>query len=272
MFLVFRRDALKYAYRVRNRRLIHLNTLEAPLKRGILLDGLVILLQGRRTDTLKLTARKSRLENVCCVHRTLGATSPDHRMDLVQKEYDVAASLRLIDYAFKAFLELSSVLGTGDHPCHIQRHDTLGLHLLGNLATVYGLSQPLGDGCLSDTSLAYKNSIVLGAAGKDLYDTAKLFLPSYNWVQPALASEIGKVASKRIERWRLLRLAVFAALDLGSLIIAGLAILRLCVGLLISPILVLALRAGRMEFLESDTDIEQKLSRGVLALTKHSAD
>ena len=96
-FGILRRNALQNLNRVRDGRLVHLNGLEPALERSVLLDRLVVLLQRRRADALQFAAGKRRLQDVGRIHRALGAAGADHRVDLVQKEDDVSAALRLVD-------------------------------------------------------------------------------------------------------------------------------------------------------------------------------
>ena len=52
-------------------RLGHLDGLEAALERGVLLDVLTVLGEGRRADALQLAAREGGLEDVRRVDRAL---------------------------------------------------------------------------------------------------------------------------------------------------------------------------------------------------------
>ncbi len=57
---------------VRKRRLVHLHGLEAALERGILLEVLAVLVEGRRTDGLQLAPGEQRLKDARGVDRALG--------------------------------------------------------------------------------------------------------------------------------------------------------------------------------------------------------
>ena len=97
-----------------HRRLVHQHLLEATLQRGVLLDVLAILVEGSGPDAMELAARKSRLEHVARVNRTLGLACTDHGMNLVDKDDD--APFLLSDFlqdGLQALFEFAAILGTG---------------------------------------------------------------------------------------------------------------------------------------------------------------
>ena len=70
---------------VLHRRLAHVDLLEAPLERGVLLDVLAELVERGRADHAQLAARQHRLDHVAGVDRALGATGADDRVQLVDE-------------------------------------------------------------------------------------------------------------------------------------------------------------------------------------------
>ena len=68
---------LEDRHRVINGRLGDEDRLEAPLERGVLLDVLAVLDDGRRADALQLAAREGGLEQVGRIDGTLGCTRAD---------------------------------------------------------------------------------------------------------------------------------------------------------------------------------------------------
>ena len=161
-------------------------------------------------------------------------------------------ALRLVDELLEALLELPAVLRSRDHARHVYRDDALRLHLLRHLAAVYRLREPLYDGGLADARLADENGVVLRAAREDLDDALKLLVASDDGVELPLASEVGEVASERVDRRSLLLLSVCAALvfDLALRRVVG-RLFRLLLG--VSA----ALGAGGEELLDVDARVEE---------------
>ena len=266
--LVSRGDALENLYRVGDRGLVDLDGLEPPLKRRVLLDGLVVLLERGRADALQLAARKGRLEYVRRVHGALRAARADHCVQLVEKEYYVARAPRLVDYALQALLELAAVLRARDEPRHVERHDPLGLHALRHLAAMDREGKALDDRSLADACLAHQNRVVLGAAGKYLHYAPQLLRPADDRVELAMPGEVREVAPERVHRRRL---ASLAALRLpGALRVLPVAFRRSIPAFLPSGGSVrAALAARRDELLDRDARVEEQLRRRVVSLAQH---
>ena len=159
--LVLRGNAAKNADGVSYRRLVDLHWLEAAFKRSVLFNRLVIFFKRSCSDALKFATGQRRFKDVGGIHRTFCATGANHRVDFIEKEDDIACALGFVDNLFKPLLKLSAILGSGNDSCHIQRHDSLRLHLFRHLATVNRLSETFGNGGLAHASLADKYGIVL---------------------------------------------------------------------------------------------------------------
>ena len=67
-------------------RLLDHHRLEASLQSRIFLNILAILVECRGSNSAELTARKLRLEEVGGIHRSLGGSGTDNRVQLVDKE------------------------------------------------------------------------------------------------------------------------------------------------------------------------------------------
>ena len=65
-------DALENFERILHARLVDRDGLEAALERGVLLDVLAVLVEGRRADDLNFAAREGGLQNIGGVHAALG--------------------------------------------------------------------------------------------------------------------------------------------------------------------------------------------------------
>ncbi len=141
--------------RVLDGRLLHVDGLEAPLEGRVLLDVLLVLVQGRRADRAQLAPSERRLQHVGGVHGALGGSRPDERVQLVDEEDDRA--LRLFDLlqdGLQPVLELAPVLGPGDHGAQVQSDDPLVLQAFRHVSHVDAPRQALDDGGLSHPRLA----------------------------------------------------------------------------------------------------------------------
>src|SRR5207249_1064717 len=108
--------------RLLDRWLVDEDLLEAPLERGVLLDVLAVLVEGRRTDRVQLAPGEHRLEQVRGVHRALGRAGADDRVQLVDEQDDPAVGvLDLLQDGLQALLELAPELRTGDERAEVER-------------------------------------------------------------------------------------------------------------------------------------------------------
>ena len=159
-------------------RLVHVDGLEAPLERGVLLDVLAVLVQRRRADRVELAAREHRLEEVRRVHRALGRPGADDRVELVDEEHDLALGvLDLLEHGLEALLELAAVLRAGDERAEVERHDTASPS--GSPARRHGRSRwarPSTMAVLPDAGLADEHGVVLRAPAEHLDDAADLLV------------------------------------------------------------------------------------------------
>ena len=184
---------------VRQRRLAHLDRLEPPLQRGVLLEVLAVLVERGRADGLQLTAGEHRLEDAGRVDRALGRTRPDQGVDLVDEQDDVAAGADLLEHLLQALLEVTAVARAGDQRAQVERVELLVLERLGHLALDDLLGQPLDDRGLADAGLADQHRVVLGPAGQHLHDPLDFLLPADDRVELALAGRLGEVAAELVE-------------------------------------------------------------------------
>ena len=124
--------------RVLDRRLAHVDLLEAALERGVLLDVLAELVERGRADHAQLAARQHRLDHVAGVDRAFRAAGADDRVELVDEGDDLALGVGdLLQDRLHAVLELAAVLRARDHRADVERDEAL-------------VAQPLGDVALDD--------------------------------------------------------------------------------------------------------------------------
>ena len=201
MDLVPLAQAAQDADRLLDRRLVDEDRLEAALERGVLLDVLAVLVEGRRADRVQLAAGEHRLEQVGGVHGALGGARPDDRVQLVDEQDDPALGvLDLLEDGLEPLLELAPELGPGDERAEIERDDPLVLEPLGHVAADDPLGEPLGDGRLADARLADEDRVVLRPARQDLDDPPDLVVAADDRVELAGARLGGQVAAVLLER------------------------------------------------------------------------
>ena len=203
------------------RRLGHLDRLEATLERGILLEVLAVLVERRRADRLQLAAGEQRLQDRCGVDRALGGTGADEGVDLVDEDDDVAAGADLLGDLLQALLEVTAVAGAGDERAEVERVDLLVLERLGHVVLDDRLRETLDDGGLADAGLADQHGVVLGAAREDLHDPLDLLLAPDDRVELVVARGLREVAAELVEDRRAalrgLRVSCAAPTAAGSL-------------------------------------------------------
>src|SRR4051812_13594894 len=211
---------------VGQRRLLHLDRLEAPLEGRVLLDVLAVLVERRRTDRLQLATGEHGLQDRGGVDGALGGTRTDEGVDLVDEDDDVAARADLLEDLLQPLLEVTAVAAAGHERPEIEGVELLVLERLGHLALDDVLGQALDDGGLADAGLADEDGVVLGAAGQHLHDPLDLLLTPDDRVELALAGRLREVATELVEHEGARRRALGLALaDAGAGLLAALATL-----------------------------------------------
>ena len=175
-------------------RLVDHDGLEAALQCLVLLEVLLILVEGGGTNGTQLTTGQCRLEDVGGIHGTLATAGTHQSVDLVDEENDVALSVgHFFDDALESFLKLTFVLGTGDEGTHVERVELFVLQIFGNIAAHNTLGKSLDDSRLTGTRFTDQNRIVLGTARKNLQHTANLLVTSDDRVEFALSGSVDEV-------------------------------------------------------------------------------
>ncbi len=181
-------------------RLAHVDLLEAALERGVLLDVLAVLVEGRRADQTQLAAREHRLEHVGCRDRPLAAARAHQHVQLVDEGDDLAVGVvDLFEHGLEPLLELAAVHRAGDEGGEVERDELLALERVGDVAGDDALGEPLDDGGLADAGLADEHRVVLGAAGEHLADAADLGVTPDHGVEFAALGDLGEVDAVLLE-------------------------------------------------------------------------
>ena len=187
---------------MRDRRLLDLDRLEAPLERRVLLEVLAVLVERRGADRLELTASEHRLEDRRSVDRAFGRTRTHERVELVDEQDDVAARADLLQHLLEALLEVTAVARPSDEGAEVERVELLALQRVRHVVDDDLLAETLDDGGLADAGLADEHRVVLGAAGQHLHDPLDLTVTPDDRIELLLPSELGEVASELVEHQR----------------------------------------------------------------------
>ena len=152
-----------------DRRLDHVDLLEAPCERVVLFENAAVFVVGRGTDAADLAVGEHRLDEVRGVHHAAGSgTGADDGVDLIDEENRPGLLLQLRDHALQALLEIAAILGAGDERAHVEGENrAVGEHLR-HLALDDEPRKTFRDRGLADAGFPDVEGIVLAAAAQDL--------------------------------------------------------------------------------------------------------
>ena len=182
--------------RVVHRRWRHVDRLEAPLQRRVLLDVPAVLVERGGAHHAQGSAREMRLHHVAGVHCSLRRAGAHHGVQLVHEHHEAALAIGdLLQHGLHAFLEFAPVPGSGEHGGDVEGNEGLFRQGGGHVAGYDALGETFGDGGLPYAGLPYQHGIVLGAACEDLDHAPDFCVPSDHRIQLAAASHRGKIAA-----------------------------------------------------------------------------
>ena len=206
---------LKDLDRVRHRRLVDVDLLEAAHQRAVLLEVLPIFLVGGRADTAQRARRQRRLQQVRRVHRAAGRRArADHGVDLVDEHDRAGIGFELLDHLLEAFLEVAAVARTGEQGAHVEREHGRALEHVRHLAVHDAARQAFCDRGLADAGVADEQRIVFLAPAQDLDGPADLGVAANQRIDLALTRLAVEIDAISLERVALL-LGLVAGLGVG---------------------------------------------------------
>ena len=204
MLLVLLLKATQDRNGVFNRRLGDKHGLETTCKSSVLLDVLAVFIQRSSTNCAELATSKCWLQDVTSVHGSLGSAGAYDGMKLVDEEDNLAVRLgHLFDHALQAVLKLAAVLCTCYQGRHIKLNKLFIAQGTWNVARNNALCQAFHNCGLTNTRLADKNRIVLGAATQNLNGATNLFDAANNWIKLSLTSKVGHVTTVLLQGLKL---------------------------------------------------------------------
>ena len=220
--LEVRLQALHDLDRVRDRRLVDVDLLEAADQRAVLLEVLAVFLVGGRADAADRAAGQRRLEQVRRIHRAAGGgAGADHGVDLVDEHDRARIGLDLLDDLLEPLLEIAAVARAGEQRAHVEREHGGVLQHIRHFAVDDAAGEPFGDRGLADAGFADIERIVLLPPAQHLDGAVDLGLAADQRIDLAVLGLLVEVDAIGLERVALLlRLAVaaaaIAALGIGS--------------------------------------------------------
>src|SRR6185503_17833628 len=207
----------------RDGRLRHVDLLEAPRERVVLLEDSAELGVSRRADAAQLAIGQERLDQVRSVHdaarRRAGA---DDGVDLVDEQDRAGPLLEPCDDALQALLEVAAILRACDQRAHVERVDRALPQDVRHLAFDDEAREAFGERSLADAGFADEQRVVLAATTQDLHGTLDLELPSDQRIDLAGLGLRIEVRREPLERIRLR-----SALAFGGGLVGGLSFGRL---------------------------------------------
>ena len=154
----------EHALAVLRVRLRHVHGLEAALEGGVLFDVLAVFLGRGGADDLDLAPAQGGLEDVRGVDGALCGARANDGVQLVDEDDDVPGALDLLDDAFDPVLEVTAILGAGEHGGEVEGYDAAVFEGVGHFAAGDAAGEALGHGGLADAGLADEDGVVLGSA------------------------------------------------------------------------------------------------------------
>ena len=233
MLLVFVLQPAQNGNRVFDGRLGHVNRLEAPRERRVLLDMLLVFVERGGADAVQFAARQRRLEQIGRIHRAVGFAGADQRVHFVDEENDAAVGRRdFLQHGLQPLLEFAAVFCAGDHRAEIERKQLLVLQTFGHVAVDDAQRQALDDRGLADAGLADQNRIVLGPARQNLDRAADFLVAADHRIELAVARGLREIAGIFLQRV----IGVFGRCGVGGASLAqridgGIEVLRRHAGL-----------------------------------------
>ena len=124
-FVTFFQTA-KNCYRIFNGRLADVNLLEATFECCIFFNIFLILVQGGRAHTAKLTAGECRLQHVRSIDRSLGGAGAHERVQFVDtKNYLTLGVFNFFKDRLQTIFKLASIFCAREHRTKIQPYQPL---------------------------------------------------------------------------------------------------------------------------------------------------
>ena len=199
VLLVAVAEALENLDRLRLRRGLDHDQLEAAVQGAVLLDVLAVLVQRGGADALDFAAGEGGLQHVRGVDGAFRPARAHQRVQLVDEEDRVLRAADFVHHRLDPLLELSAVLRPGDHHRQVEDDDAAVGQQFGDVALDDLLGEAFDDGGLADAGLAQEDGVVLRAAAEDLHRPLDFPLAPDDRVELALPGQLGQIAAEAVQ-------------------------------------------------------------------------
>ena len=214
MLLVVRLDAVENLHRLVLRRLDHVDSLEAPRERLVLVERSLVFLVGGRSDASQIARRERRLQQVRRVHRPARRRSrTDDRVYLVDEQNSLRVADHRLDDGLQPLLEVAAKARARQQRAHVERVYLDAQQRLGHILVVNREREAFGQRGLADSRLADEHRIVLAPAQQHVHRALEFFLAADQRIDFSVRRALRKIDRVSVERLRRrhLALAVFVA-------------------------------------------------------------
>ena len=177
-----------------NGRLTDLHRLEPALQCGVLFNVFAVLIQRRRADAVQFTAGEHRLQQIACVHGAVRFARTDDRVQLVDKQQDLALGLfDLLQDRFQTLLKFTAVLCARDQCAEIEREDCAVPETVRDIAACDSLGKSFCDCGFADARLTDQNRVVLRFPGQNPDDIPDLGVTADDRIELMLLGALGQI-------------------------------------------------------------------------------
>ena len=195
-FFVAVAHALQHANRLIFTRRGHLDRLEAPLERAILLNRLAVFRRRRRADALNFAPAQRRLQDVRGVERSLRGSRSHQRVQFVDEDDRVLALHQFLHDGLQPFFELPAIFRSGDDQRQIERENPLVREERRHVAIRDALRQPFHDRRLAHARLADQDRVVLRAPAQNLNGALELAVAADQWIELSFHRRLRQIAAE----------------------------------------------------------------------------
>ncbi len=183
-----------------DRRLGHVDLLEAPGQGTVFLEDAAKFLESGRANATDIARGQQRLEQIRSVHDTAGSgTRADDGVDFVNEQDRLWTFFQLAEQRLEAFLEVAAIFGAGQQGTQVERIDDAAGQQIRHLVVDDALGQAFGDRGLANARLSHQQRVVLAPTSEDLRDTLDLQLAADQWIDTPLACQLIEVAGIRVQ-------------------------------------------------------------------------
>ena len=191
-------------------RFVHHHHLEPSFQGLVRLEVFLVFVKRGGPDGPQFTSRKSRFEDIGCIHGSRCTSCAYQSVDFIYEKNDFPVAVDdFLDYTFKPFLKFSLIFRTRYKCTQIQRIDFLVFKVFRDIAIHDVLGNAFRNGRLSHTRLTYQYRVVLGPSAQNLKDTPDFLISSDDRVKLSLRCLLIQVDSELFQIFKFIVFHIF---------------------------------------------------------------